>query len=88
MQETFSENGNTSRNFNKPHFQPIDSFIDLLKEGKETVLSAVTSGNITVRNRTFTNHRLIPFNSNPLNWPEFIKNFKERVHLEKSFLIV
>ena len=28
---------------------------------------------------------LIPFDGNPLNWPEFIQNFKERVHLKKSF---
>ena len=48
MQDNFSENNNTSRNSNKSHSQPIDSFIDLLIEGEETVLSAVTSQNITV----------------------------------------
>ena len=28
---------------------------------------------------------LFPFDGNPLNWPEFIQNFKERIHLKKSF---
>ena len=48
IQGNFSENSNTSRNSNKPHFQPVDSFIDLLLEGEEIVLSAVTSENITI----------------------------------------
>ena len=48
IQDNFSENNNTSRNSNKPYPQPIDSFIDLLIEGEETVLSSVTSENITV----------------------------------------
>ena len=55
-------------------------------EGEETVLSAVTSENITVaETRHLPPIDLIPFDSNPLNWPEFIQNFKERVHLKKSF---
>ena len=92
-QDNFSENNNTSRNSNKPHSQPIDSFMDLLIEGEETVLNAVTSENITVvaalQQELETRHLpptdLIPFDGNPLNWPEFIQNFKERVHLKKSF---
>ena len=48
IQDNFSENNNTSRNSNKPHSQPIDSFIDVLIEGEETVLCAVTSENIIV----------------------------------------
>ena len=28
---------------------------------------------------------LIPFDDNPLNWPEFIQNFKESIHLKNSF---
>ena len=84
-QDNFSENDNTSRNYNKPHFQPIDSFTDLLIEGKETVLSAVTSENITVaaalQQELETRHLppiyLIPFDGNPLNWPEFIQNFRK-----------
>ena len=92
-QDNFSENSNTSRNSNKPHFQPIDSFIGLLIKGKETLLSAVTSTNITVaaalQQELETRHLppidLIPFDGNPLNWPEFIQNFKERVHLKKTF---
>ena len=61
--------------------------------GDETVLSAVTSENITVtaalQQELETRHLplidLIPFDGNPLNWPEFIQNFKERVHLKKTF---
>ena len=53
----------------------------------------MTSENITVaadlQQELETRHLspidLIPFDSNPLNWPEFIQNFKERVHLKKSF---
>ena len=93
IQDNFSENDNTFRNSNKPHSQPIGSFTDLLIEGEETVLSAVTSENITVaaalQQELETRHLppidLIPFDGNPLNWPEFIQNFKERVHLKKSF---
>ena len=93
IQDSFSENNKTSRNSNKPHSQPIDSFIDLLIEGDETVISAVTSENITVtaalQQELETRHLppidLIQFDGNPLNWPEFIQNYKERVHLKKSF---
>ena len=93
IQEKFSENNNTSRNSNKPHFQPNDSFIELLIEREETVLSAVTSENITVaaalQQELETRHLppidLIPFDGNPLKWPEFIQNFKERVQLKKPF---
>ena len=75
IQDNFSENSNTSRNSNKPHFQPIDSFIGLLIKGKETLLSAVTSTNITVaaalQQELETRHLppidLIPFDGNPLN---------------------
>ena len=53
----------------------------------------MTSENITVaadlQQELETRHLspidLITFDSNPLNWPEFIQNFKERVHLKKSF---
>ena len=93
IQDNFSENDNTFRNSNKPHSQPIGSFTDLLIEGEETVLSAVTSENITVaadlQQELETRHLppidLIPFDGNPLNWPEFIQNFKERFHLKKTF---
>ena len=94
-QDSFSENSNTLQNSNKPHShsQPIDSFIVLLIEGKETVLSAVTSENITVaaalHQELETRHLpptdLIPFDGKPSNWPEFIQTFKERAHLKKSF---
>ena len=77
IQDNFSENDNTFRNSNKPHSQTIDSFTDLLVEGEETVLSAVTSENITVaadlQQELETRHLppidLIPFDGNPLNWP-------------------
>ena len=48
IQDNFSGNSNILQNSNKAHFQPIDSFIDLSIEGEETVLSPVTSENITV----------------------------------------
>ena len=48
IKDNFSAYSNTSRNSNKPHFQPINSFIDSLIENEETVLSAVTNENITV----------------------------------------
>ena len=93
IQGNFSKNSNTSRNSTKPHFQPIDSLIDSLTEGEETVLGAETSENITVaaalQQELETRHLppidLIPFDGNALNWREFIQNFKERVHLMKSF---
>ena len=74
-------------------FKPIDSFIELLIEGEETVFSVVTSENITVaaalqlelEARHLPPIHLIPFDCHPLNWPEFIQNFKETVHLKKSF---
>ena len=53
----------------------------------------MTSENITVapalQQELETKHLppidLIPFGGNPLNWPELIQNFKEKVHLKKSF---
>ena len=53
----------------------------------------MTSENITVtaalqqelETRQLPPIDLIQFDGNPLNWPEFIQNFKERVHLKKSF---
>ena len=74
MQYNFSENSNILRKSNKPHFQPVDIFIDLLIEDEETVIDAVTSENITVaaalqqklETRHFPPIDLIPFDGNQL----------------------
>ena len=57
------------------------------------MLNAETSENITVaaalQQELETRHLppidLIPFDGNPLKWPEFIQSFKERVCLKKCF---
>ena len=93
IKDNFNENSYASQNSNKTHSQPIDSFIDLLIEGEEIVLSAVTKENITaavaLQQELETSYLppidLIPFDDNPLNWPEFIQNFKESIHLKNSF---
>ena len=49
---------------------------------KTTVVAALTH---ELETRHLPPIDLIPVDGNPLNWPEFIQNFKERVHLKKSF---
>ena len=80
----------TSSNRINPLAEPIDEFID---EGEETVLPINNLANLTVMNalhQELESRQLLPielmtFDGNPSQWPEFIADFKERVHLKQTF---
>ena len=69
----------------------IDSFIDLLKQGKETVFS-FNEDNLSMaqllhwefETRNLPTVKLVRFNGNPCKWPNFIQNFKSCFH-HRSF---
>ncbi|XP_057316774.1 uncharacterized protein LOC130657792 [Hydractinia symbiolongicarpus] len=64
---------NNPENIDKSRYQPIDKFIDDLIEGQETIIedaNAITTAR---------------FDGSPNKWPEFVENFKFRVHLKVSF---
>ena len=73
--------------------EPVDQFIDYLIEGKETVIGGKEETNLNLiktlhqeletRNLPMVN--LVSFDGNPCNWPEFIADFKSRVHFKRSF---
>ena len=78
----------------KPVQEAIDDFIDELVEGEETVLkitdkSPNTSSLEIIRHefesRTLPTIELTKFDGDPSKWPEFINNFKSRVHLKYTF---
>ena len=83
----------TSSNRINPLAEPIDEFIDKLVEGEETVLPINNLANLTVMNalhqelesRQLPPIELMTFDGNPSQWPEFIADFKERVHLKQTF---
>ena len=70
----------------------IDSFIDLLGEGKETAFS-FNEDNLSMaqllqwefETRNLPAIELVRFDGNPCKWPDFIQNFKSRVHDKRSF---
>ena len=70
----------------------IDSLIDLLEEGKETVFS-FNEDNLSMAQllkwefgtRNLPATELIRFDDNPCKLPDFIQNFKSRVHDKRSF---
>ena len=73
--------------------EPVNLFIDLLVEGQETILDTRSSEDITVLNavhqhlaaKNLPPIELLTFDGNPSCWPEFIENFKIRVHLKTTF---
>ena len=71
--------------------ESIDSFIDLLEEGKETVFS-FNEDNLSMaqllqwgfETRSLPAIELVRFDGNPCKWPD-LHNFKSRVHDKRSF---
>ena len=73
--------------------EPIDRFIDDLTEGQETVivetktekdsLQAVIK--LDMESRILPPIELRKFFGNPREWPEFIENFKTRLHEKAVF---
>ena len=69
----------------------IDSFIDLLKEGKETAFS-FNEDNLSMaqllhwefETRNLPAVKLVRLNGNPCKWPDFIKNLQSCFH-HRSF---
>ena len=77
----------------KTKTEPVDRFIDLLIEGKETILPIENSATLTIANavqQEIESRHLPPvdlktFSGDPSQWPEFIENFKTRVHTKPTF---
>ena len=70
----------------------IDDFIEGLVEGKETVLperhpvvSASMLLQLEYESKCLPVKELFRFNGDPCKWPDFIENFKNRVHDKRSF---
>ena len=70
----------------------IDDFIDRLVEGKETVLperDPVLSVSMLLQLEYESKYlpvmELFRFDGDPCKWPDFIQNFKNRVHDKRSF---
>ena len=70
----------------------IDDFIDRLVEGKETVLperdpdiSASMLLQLEYESKCLPVMELFRFDGDPCKWPDFIQNFKNRVHDKRSF---
>ena len=88
--------GETKFNQNeKTKTEPVDRFIDLLIEGKETILPRENSVTLTIANvvqQEIESRHLPPvdlktFSGDPFQWPEFIENFKTRVHQSQHLMI-
>ena len=83
----------TSSNRINPLAEPIDEFIDKPVEGEETALTINNLANFTVMNilhqelesRQLPPSELMTFDGNLSQWPEFITDFKEGVHLKQTF---
>ena len=60
-----------------PGKEPIDAFIDNLIEGKESIFQEV--------NKDLPAINLMRFDGDFKQWPNFIQNFKHRVHNKISF---
>ena len=70
----------------------IDDFIDRLVEGKETVLPERDPGisasmllQLEYESKCLPVMELFRFDGDPCKWPDFIQNFKNRVHGKCSF---
>ena len=70
----------------------IDSFIDLLEEGKETAFS-FNEDNLSMaqllqrefKTRNMPAIELVRFDGNPCKWPDFLQNFKSCFHDKRCF---
>ena len=77
----------------KTKTEPVDRFIDLLIEGKETILPRENSVILTIANavqQEIESRHLPPvdlktFSGDPSQWPEFIENFKACAHTKPTF---
>ena len=84
----------TTKLYNRNTSHSIDSFIDTLMEGLETVKNTTIDQSSStmdlleqdLESRNFPPVELLRFNINPSHWPAFIQCFKERVHMKRSFL--
>ena len=72
--------------------EPVDKFIDDLLEGIETSLlkSNLNLNNDFAWKQEYECHQLLPielrwFGGNPSEWPEFVSNFRNRIHEKVSF---
>ena len=74
--------------------EPVDKFIDKLVEGQETFipdnkestsLYYMKSLQQELETRGLPVVELVTFDGNPCYWPEFIADFKTRIHFKKSF---
>jgi len=72
--------------------EPIDKFIDYVVEGKESSVKELTTPTSIssalqqeLEYRQLPPEELISFDGNPSQWPEFIENFKTRIHLKRTF---
>ena len=71
----------------------IDAFIDELIEGKETVVAADSQADYSIRIilqkdiefRSLPPIDVLRVDGDPSKWPEFIDNFKTRVHMKITF---
>ena len=77
--------------FSVIHESP-DEFVDHLVEGEETNLGIKTSSvnlHFALKQdyeaQNLASIELRHFNGNPCEWPEFIENFRTRVHLKSTF---
>ena len=83
----------TTKLCNRNTSHSIDSFIDTLIEGSETVTNTTidqSSSTMALLERDLESRNLPPiellrFNGNPSHWPEFVQCFKERVHMKRTF---
>ena len=73
--------------------QKQSQLINLLIDGKETILPRENSVTLTIANavqQEIESHHLAPvnlktFSGDPSQWPQFIENFKTRVHTKPTF---
>ena len=93
FQEIFSQTNQTNFSPTEVRRPPVDSFIDQLIEGKETVLGT-SSASFTVQDilkqeleslLEKKTRDLLRFSGNPAEWPEFIEKFFSRVRQKSSF---
>ena len=73
--------------------ESVDAFIDNFIDGQETKLPSYLFEKVNLNfslqqeleSRSLPPVQLIIFNGDPTHWPEFIENFKSRVHLKPTF---
>ena len=76
----------TTKLCNRDTSHSIDSFIDTLIEGSDTVINTtIDQSSSAMALLEQDPMELLRFNRNPSHWPEFIKCFKERVYMKRTF---